>query len=65
MAKKHNAPANPAQEQNEALFQAVRLCRKAGALPMGFDDTGLAGRHQPQTGGHLCRHRPQPRQTLL
>ena len=30
MAKKHNAPARPALEPNEALFQAVSLCRKAG-----------------------------------
>ena len=37
MAKKHNAPAKPALEPNEALFQAVSLCRKAGALTMGFD----------------------------
>ena len=26
MAKKHNAPAKPALEPNEALFQAVSLC---------------------------------------
>ena len=31
MAKKHNALAKPALEPNEALFQAVSLCRKAGA----------------------------------
>ena len=37
MAKKHNAPAKPALEPNEALFPAVSLCRKAGALTMGFD----------------------------
>ena len=37
MAKKHNAPAKPALEPNAALFQAVSLCRKAGALTMGFD----------------------------
>ena len=35
--QKHNAPAKPALEPNEALFQAVSLCRKAGALTMGFD----------------------------
>ena len=34
MAKKHNAPAKPALEPNEALFQAVSLCRKAGAFEM-------------------------------
>ena len=33
MAKKHNAPAKPALEPNEALFRAVSLCRKAGARP--------------------------------
>ena len=37
MAKKHNAPETPALEPKEALFQAVSLCRKAGALTMGFD----------------------------
>ena len=37
MAKTHIAPAYPALEPNEALFQAVSLCRKAGALTMGFD----------------------------
>ena len=37
MAKKHNAPEKPALEPKEALFQAVSLCRKAGALTMGFD----------------------------
>ena len=31
MPKKNNTPATP------ALFQAVSLCRKAGALTMGFD----------------------------
>ena len=39
MAKhKNNTPEKPALlEPNEALFQAVSLCRKAGALTMGFD----------------------------
>ena len=41
MAKKHNAPAKPALEPNEALFQAVSLCRKAGALTMGFDAVAI------------------------
>ena len=37
MAKKNNTPAKPKLPPEEALFQALRLCRKAGALPMGFD----------------------------
>ncbi len=37
MAKKNNAPAKPALAPEEALYQAVSLCRKAGALTMGFD----------------------------
>ena len=38
MAKnKKNAPEKPALPPEEALFQALSLCRKAGALTMGFD----------------------------
>ena len=38
MAKhKNTAPAKPALPSVDALFQAVSLCRKAGALTMGFD----------------------------
>ena len=38
MAKnKNNAPAKPALAPADALYQAVSLCRKAGALTMGFD----------------------------
>ena len=37
MPKKNNTPAKPALAPEEALFQAVSLCRKAGALTMGFD----------------------------
>ena len=38
MPKKHNAvPARPALPPEDALFQALSLCRKAGALTMGFD----------------------------
>ena len=37
MAKKNNAPAKPKLPPEEALYQAVSLCRKAGALTMGFD----------------------------
>ena len=37
MPKKNNAPAKPALAPEDALFQAVSLCRKAGALTMGFD----------------------------
>ena len=38
MAKhKNTAPAKPALPPVDALFQAVSLCRKAGALTMGFD----------------------------
>ena len=36
-AKKNNAPAKPKLPPEEALFQALSLCRKAGALTMGFD----------------------------
>ena len=36
-AKKNNAPAKPKLPPEEALYQAVSLCRKAGALTMGFD----------------------------
>ena len=32
MAKKNNAPAKPKLPPEEALYQAVSLCRKAGAL---------------------------------
>ena len=36
MAKnKNNAPAKPALAPADALYQAVSLCRKAGALTMG------------------------------
>ena len=38
MAKnKNNAPAKPALAPADALYQSVSLCRKAGALTMGFD----------------------------
>ena len=38
MAKnKKNMPEKPALPPEEALFQALSLCRKAGALTMGFD----------------------------
>ncbi len=38
MAKnKKNVSEKPALPPEEALFQAVSLCRKAGALTMGFD----------------------------
>ena len=37
MAKKNNAPAKPKLPPEEALYQAVSLCRKAGALTMGVD----------------------------
>lgn len=36
MAKKSN-PEKPALAPQEALFQALSLCRKAGKLTMGFD----------------------------
>ena len=36
-AKKNNAPAKPKLPPEKALNQAVSLCRKAGALTMGFD----------------------------
>lgn len=35
--KADKAPARPALPPEDALFQAVSLCRKAGALTMGFD----------------------------
>ena len=38
MAKnKKNLPEKPELPPEEALFQALSLCRKAGALTMGFD----------------------------
>ncbi len=38
MAKnKKNVSEKPALPPAEALFQAISLCRKAGALTMGFD----------------------------
>ncbi|MGN0706643.1 MAG: L7Ae/L30e/S12e/Gadd45 family ribosomal protein [Faecalibacterium sp.] len=38
MPKKHkDASARPAVPPQEALFQALSLCRKAGVLTMGFD----------------------------
>ena len=38
MAKhKNNTPEKPTLPPQEALYQAVSLCRKAGALTMGFD----------------------------
>lgn len=37
MAKKNNTPAKPKLPPEEALYQALSLCRKAGALTMGFD----------------------------
>ena len=41
MAKhKNNTPEKPALPPQEALYQAVSLCRKAGALTMGFDAVG-------------------------
>ena len=35
--KEDNTPAKPKLPPEEALFQALSLCRKAGALTMGFD----------------------------
>ena len=37
MAKKNNTPAKPKLPPEEALYQALSLCRKAGALTLGFD----------------------------
>ena len=37
MAKHNNTPEKPKMAPEEALFQALSLCRKAGALTMGFD----------------------------
>ncbi len=37
MPKKINNPDKPVLSPEEALFQALSLCRKAGALTMGFD----------------------------
>lgn len=37
MAKHNQTPAKPALPPEDALFQALSLCRKAGALTMGFD----------------------------
>ena len=37
MAKHKNTPEKPRLSPEEALFQALSLCRKAGALTMGFD----------------------------
>ena len=47
MPKKNNTPAKPALAPEEALFQAVSLCRKAGALTMGFDAVGGARSRHP------------------
>lgn len=48
MAKnKKNLPEKPALPPEEALFQALSLCRKAGALTMGFDaveDAAIKGK---------------------
>lgn len=35
--KKNNAPEKPPVPPQEALYQAISLCRKAGKLTMGFD----------------------------
>jgi ribosomal protein L7Ae-like RNA K-turn-binding protein len=37
MPEHKNKPAKPAQAPDEALFQAISLCRKAGKLTMGYD----------------------------
>ena len=37
MAKHNNTPEKPKMAPEEALFQALSLCRKAGALTMGLD----------------------------
>ncbi len=37
MPKPKNAPQKPALAPEEALYQALSLCRKAGQLTMGFD----------------------------
>ena len=44
MAKKNNTPAKPKLPPEEALFQALSLCRKAGALTMGFDAVDFQNR---------------------
>ncbi len=59
MPKKNNTPAKPALAPEEALFQAVSLCRKAGALTMGFDaveEACVKGK------AWLVMTRPSPRQ---
>lgn len=35
--QKTHDPAGPVQAPEEALYQAISLCRKAGKLTMGFD----------------------------
>ena len=53
MAKnKNNAPAKPALAPADALYQAVSLCRKAGALTMGFDAAVSYTHLEP--AGALC-----------
>lgn len=37
MAKHNPQPQKPALPPEDALFQALSLCRKAGALTMGYD----------------------------
>lgn len=37
MPKRDSKPAATQQPPEQALFQALSLCRKAGALTMGFD----------------------------
>lgn len=37
MPKHNTAPKKPALPPEDALFQALSLCRKAGKLVMGFD----------------------------
>ena len=37
MPKNKNLPAKPPVAPEEALYQALSLCRKAGRLTMGFD----------------------------
>lgn len=47
MANKKQKPAKPALPPQDALYQAMSLCRKAGALTMGFDaveDTAVKGK---------------------
>ncbi len=44
---KPQKPAGPAQAPEDALFQALSLCRKAGKLTIGFDaveDAAVRGR---------------------